>query len=274
MKQIKLQLLKKKAFHIISFVFGAFLFLNLGCKSTTTITSNAELIHINSSLNDEVLAQKMIQPYKESLDAEMNEVIVTSAIEFPKEKDKPETLLGNFVADLSFSTGINLYNTKNEQNIHMCLLNFGGLRTSLPKGKITKGKIFELMPFDNELVVVTISDDKLEELYLYLGKNPQPISGFFKLSYSEKGYKIYFDTEADACPEGGDIKPVVNYGNKILTSDYLANGGDNMTFFLDPINYEKVGIKLRDAIIEHCKAEHKKGKKITSALDERIYFTK
>ena len=78
MKQNKRLLLKKQAFHIISFVVGAFLFFNFGCKTTTTVTSNAELIHIDSSLSSEVLAQKMIQPYKESLDAEMNEVLVTS----------------------------------------------------------------------------------------------------------------------------------------------------------------------------------------------------
>ncbi len=260
MKQIKRQLLKKQAFHIISFVFGAFLFLNLGCKSTTTITSNAELIHIDSSLSAEVLAQQMIQPYKESLDAEMNEVLVISAMEFPKEKNKPETLLGNLVADLSLEI---IKGKFPQTKIDLCLLNNGGLRTSLPQGEITRGKIFELMPFDNELVIVTISEKQLIELINYIRNvGGQPISSGISFDFSSS--------------ENNDIKQLFNEkGNspfQILTSDYLAQGGDNMNFFLNPIKYETTGIKVRDAIIEYCIAEHKKGKQLTSKTDGRIRF--
>ena len=37
----------------------------------------------------------------------------------------------------------------------------------------------------------------------------------------------------------------------MLTSDYLANGGDAMYFFKGKTQY-KVGIKLRDAILDYC----------------------
>ena len=256
LKQIKLQLLKKQAFHIISFVFGAFLFLNLGCKTSTTITSNAELIRIDSSLSAEVLAQKMIQPYKESLDAEMNEVLVISAIEFPKEKDKPETLLGNFVDDLSLKIITEKFP---ESNINFCLLNNGGLRTSLPKGEITRGKIFELMPFDNELVIVSLNSTKAKELIQYIyNVRGQPISGV----------KLDFTLPIDT------LFKQLNFGNtvNVVTTDYLAYGGDKMDFFLNPMQLENTQLKLRDAIIEFCINENKKGKKITSNIDGRIHF--
>ena len=38
---------------------------------------------------------------------------------------------------------------------------------------------------------------------------------------------------------------------RVLTTDYLANGGDNMKFFVNK-EQKKVGIKLRDAIIDYC----------------------
>lgn len=256
MKQIKLQLLKKQAFHIISFVFGAFLFLNLGCKSTTTITSNAELIHIDSSLSAEVFAQKMIQPYKIALDSEMNEVLVISSIEFPKEKDKPETLLGNFVADLSLKIITEKFP---ESTIDFCLLNNGGLRTSLPKGEITRGKIFELMPFDNELVIVSLSSAKAKELIQYIfNVGGQPISGV----------KLDFTLPIDS------VFKQLNFGNtvNVVTTDYLATGGDKMDFFLNPMQLENTQLKLRNAIIEFCINENKKGKKVTSNIDGRIHF--
>ena len=59
-----------------------------------------------------------------------------------------------------------------------------------------------------------------------------------------------------------------NYNKiRVLTSDYLANGGDNMDFFIGK-NQNKLGIKLRDAIIEYC--EQKDTLKIN--LDNRLVF--
>ena len=45
-----------------------------------------------------------------------------------------------------------------------------------------------------------------------------------------------------------------------------------MNFFLDPMNTESVGIKLRDAIIQYCISENKKGNKLVSNLNGRITF--
>ena len=53
----------------------------------------------------------------------------------------------------------------------------------------------------------------------------------------------------------------------LLLLDYLANGGDNMDFFIGK-NQNKLGIKLRDAIIEYC--EQKDTLKIN--LDNRLVF--
>lgn len=195
----------------------------------------------------------------------MNEVLVISADEFPKERGKSETKLGNFVADLSLEVANGLYKPLDNDSIDFCLLNFGGLRTSLPKGEITRGKIFELMPFENELVVVTISETKIIELIMYLKSvGGQPISGF-EITFSDM-------TNED------DLKQLFSEDGlsqfKILTSDYLANGGDKMNFFLNPIKIEPVGIKLRDAIIQHCKEQHKKGNQLVGKLDGRITFEK
>jgi len=196
----------------------------------------------------------------------MNEVLVISAEEFPKERGKPETKLGNLVADLSLEVANELYKPIDNDSINFCLLNFGGLRTSLPKGEITRGKIFELMPFENELVVVTVNKDNyysfLEYIYTSGG---QPISG--DISIRKEGDDIVMDF-IDKFKNRRKKK--TSY--KILTSDYLANGGDNMKFFLNPIKTEPVGIKLRDAIIKYCKDQHKKGKELVSNLDGRITF--
>lgn len=248
--------MNKKIFHIISFVVGITLLISIGCKSSTNHPPTWKYTPIDSSIIEQQQAKQLIEPYKIALYSEMNEVLVISAMEFPKEKGKPETLLGNLVADLSLEIITKKFP---ESKIDFCLLNNGGLRTSLPSGEITKGKIFELMPFDNELVMVTLSTEKAKELIQYIyNVGGQPISGAV----------INFNFSVDSIFNQLNWKTPIN----ILTTDYLATGGDKMDFFINPIKIESTQFKLRDAIIEYCTAEHKKGKQLTSQLDGRIHF--
>lgn len=235
----------------------------LACSPSTKYVGKNSSIAVDSTITTNNKAAQLIKPYKEKLDAEMNEVLVISSEEFPKERGKAQTKLGNLVADLSLEVAQKMY----ADSIDFCLLNFGGLRTSLPKGEITRGKIFELMPFENELVVVTIDSIAFAKLTHYIFEvGGQPIS---------KGITMvdYLDTHGHAWEYHiliNENKYRENNEFKILTSDYLANGGDNMTFFANPIKYEKVGIKLRDAIIQYCKEQHQQGKQLKGVIDNRL----
>jgi 2',3'-cyclic-nucleotide 2'-phosphodiesterase (5'-nucleotidase family) len=240
------------------FTFIAIALLLIQCTPTTKVINTNSSTPINGAITEQEQATKLIAPYKQKLDAEMNEVLVISSEEFPKEKGKTQTKLGNLVADLSLDVAQEIYG----DSIDFCLLNFGGLRTSLPEGEITRGKIFELMPFENELVVITLTEDSLNSLIAYL-KNVggQPIGGKLYLSFTSEENQVIEDWE---------YKTHI----KVLTSDYLANGGDNMKFFLNPIQHEKVGIKLRDAIIQYCQEQHQQGKQLVGKLDDRIVIEK
>lgn len=244
------------------FIFIAITLLLIQCTPTTKVISSNSSTPINGSITEQQQATELIAPYKQQLDAEMNEVLVISFEEFPKEKDKAQTKLGNLVADLSFEIAQKIY----ADTIDFCLLNFGGLRTSLPKGEITRGKVFELMPFENELVVVTIDMQNFHNLVGYINKiGGQPISGDLKLNF--KGSLSNITRSKNTVRK---TRTTV----KVLTSDYLANGGDNMKFFLNPIKTEKVGIKLRDAIIKYCIEQNKEGKQLVGKLDDRIVIEK
>jgi hypothetical protein len=52
----------------------------------------------------------------------------------------------------------------------------------------------------------------------------------------------------------------------------LANGGDKMTFFSNPIKIESLNHAIRDVIIEYFIEENTKGNKLSSKLDKRIYY--
>ena len=179
----------------------------------------------------------IITPYKETLDADMNEVLCYAKINL--KKGQPESLLGNWTADLCLEKAQDLF----QDTIDMVLFNNGGLRASLSEGDITKRDIYQLMPFENELVILSLSLDDVDNLMNYLkytGGQPSAFSEWFKI----------------------DELPFY-----VLTTDYLANGGDKMRFFKNK-HQNVLGVKMRDAIIQYCIEKDT----IASQLDNRHLF--
>ena len=221
--------------------------ISLSACSTQFIIDSKQNSIIPVSATPDSLITSIIEPYKIGIDSVMNEVLCISEIEMTK--GRPESLLGNFVTDLCLEQFSDLAD--------ICIMNTGGLRSTLPKGEITRGKIYELMPFDNELVILELDENDLIGLFDYLtSRGGEPFSGItLEINNDELtnfSYPIYVNFD-----RGDKIK--------VLTSDYLANGGDKMWFFKDK-KQTKVGIKLRDAIINYCKSQQT----ISSELDGRI----
>jgi len=205
-------------------------------------SSDGETIGVNASADSTILT--IIAPYQQGIEAEMNEVLTYSKINLTKKGS--ESLLGNFVTDLCL----------NYADAHMCVMNNGGLRTTINKGNITRGKLYELMPFENELVLLELNKTDYLGLLQYICKRGgEPFSGI-NITMNKEGEIINNSWPVDFA-KGESIK--------VLTSDYLANGGDKMNFFKDK-EQRKVGIKIRDAIIDHCS----KTDTITATLDRRL----
>jgi 2',3'-cyclic-nucleotide 2'-phosphodiesterase (5'-nucleotidase family) len=221
-------------------------FLLASCSVQYNLQSHSESIYDVKADNDSTITA-MIAPYKIGIDSVMNKVLCISKIEMTK--GKPESLIGNFVCDLCLQQYSNMAD--------ICVMNNGGLRSILPKGEITKGMIFELMPFENELVILELGSDDYIQLLEYITKRGgEPFAGV----------NIIMDENGTVLSQSLDL----NKGKiRVLTSDYLANGGDKMSFFKDK-KQTKVGIKLRDAIINYCVAQDT----ISSELDNRISYEK
>ncbi len=242
--------------------FIVLLFACAGCHSHQ-IKSKAYAKTGRIPLSDTTLIDgsmhSLISPYKSRLDDQMNRVVCTSKVAMPRVKTEPESLLGNFVSDLC-------YNRLKKEHAHIdfCLLNFGGLRNALPKGEVSIRDIYQLMPFENQMVIVSISYDSLQSLTHYLAaKQGQPISG---ATIRIKNQLPDSFTINGAALTASNKKRIFH----VLTSDYLAKAGDQMTFFSSPKKLTPLNIKLRDLIIEHCKDQ----KYINSQLDKRVEILK
>lgn len=251
---------------LLSKFFLLLIFFGTSCSEPETelVKVKTEVNNVDVSLFDSLkgdsAVKELIAPYKARLEAEMNEVLAVSAM--PMEKSQPEGLLGNFVADLIYNKCKARYKPTDGIQPDFCLINNGGLRVPLPEGKVTKGKIFELMPFENELVVVTISGEKAKELFEYIAiVGGQPVSNIKMGIQDGKPVNVMIGGKAFD----------VNRNYKVVTSDYLANGGDKMEFFLEPINRENVAYKIRDAIIDHVREMGSEDERLKAELDQRIY---
>lgn len=201
---------------------------------------------------------KVILPYKEKLDEEMDEVIGATAK--PLTKGQPESLLGNFVADLCLEQANKSYKAEAYRKIDFCFLNNGGLRNNWPEGVITIRNAFEVMPFENELVVLSVNGEQVNKIVEWIGsKGGVPVSGIKMTLKTGIAASVYINNM--------EFNPQQEY--KVVTSDYLANGGDNL-FFLAEAKKEYINLKLRDAIINHCKELHAKKTVINPKFDNRI----
>jgi 2',3'-cyclic-nucleotide 2'-phosphodiesterase (5'-nucleotidase family) len=216
---------------------------------------------VNQSYIDDPESDSIIAPYKTILDQQMNVVLNNAIVDL--EKGRPESKLGNLISDLSMEIAASYYKPDDDVEIDFCLLNKGGLRTTIPEGPITLGLVYQVMPFENELVVVTISPENVNVLFDYLAqKGGEPISHATMGIKEGKPVNVLINGE-----------PIDNNRNyKVLTSDYLARGGDKMYFFLEPIAYEKAGIKLRDAIVVYLEKMAIKNQSINAKIEGRIYY--
>lgn len=211
-----------------------------------------------SVLSKDAKAEAIISPKREEMAIIMDEVLCTSANDMSKAR--PESALGNWVSDLCLWTARKHYRGM----IDGAIFNHGGLRSSISAGDVSRGDIFSLMPFDNELVLVRINRAGMDRMASYLAeRGGEPIS---EMSLSIRdGIPLNFAVQQSALEDR-------DYW--LLSSDYLANGGDKMDFLLPPYQQEKVllNIKVRDAIIDYCVKIEEEGKMIEANEDGRIRY--
>jgi 2',3'-cyclic-nucleotide 2'-phosphodiesterase (5'-nucleotidase family) len=246
----------KARFTVSLIILSVFSFA--GCKPKYTITRTEYVFSDSTDYPVDSSVYEFIQPYKQRMEGEMNTVLAES--DSAMQKGVPESKLGNFVADACMSETKKIYYPTDGKQPDFAFLNNGGLRRPLPSGKITRGDVFELMPFENELVVLTLDGKLVKKIFNFIAsKDGAPVSGVrFKISHKE-AIEIMID--------GKPLDTLRTY--KALTSDYLANGGDSFTMLSDEPR-ENTNLKVRDAIINYLVTAGKAGKKISVMTDGRI----
>jgi len=186
--------------------------------------------------------EELIAPYRARIGEEVRQVIGEAAVLLSKAV--PEGTLGNFAADAMLWAA----RRGSSEPVHMALTNNGGLRVPIAPGPITVGQIFELMPFENMLTVLTLTGAQVQELANALAaRRGEPIAGFsFRIEASGDGL-----VAGDLLVGGAPVDPGAEY--RIVTNDYMANGGEDLAPLLDPLAREDLPILLRDSFIGYVR---------------------
>ncbi|MBA4240410.1 MAG: hypothetical protein C0448_06775 [Sphingobacteriaceae bacterium] len=243
------------------FFFSALISLYACSKKTSVSNISESHIVINDNKIDSSIYKAML-PYKKTHDEQMYAVIAKS--EDALVKADVESTLGNFFCDAVIYETKKLLG-KDSNMVDVAIFNKGGLRNSLPKGNITIGNIFELMPFDNEVVLLKLSGTQFKDMcYKIVEKGGIPIGG---MRLTMKG-----STPTDITINGKAFDETKDYW--VVTSDYLANGGDSYSFFKNAKERKIMNVLLRNVIINYCEDITKLDQTIKPKLDGRIQLSK
>jgi 2',3'-cyclic-nucleotide 2'-phosphodiesterase / 3'-nucleotidase / 5'-nucleotidase len=202
---------------------------------------------------------------KEEVGGKFKEVIGSTPANLTRVQDvQPygESYLGNWACDV----------TRAKVAADVGIQNNGGIRIDVPKGDITVGTVFTIMPFDNTICVFTLTKAQLmgilEQAFndedkaknLTVGKGIQV-----------SGIKVIYDSSLPSLSRvvdithGGGSPIAATDVLKVATNNFLATGGDG---FLDFAKYTYVdtNVLVRDAMLEDVRHNGR----IAAVMDKRI----
>jgi 2',3'-cyclic-nucleotide 2'-phosphodiesterase (5'-nucleotidase family) len=224
------------------------LFISCGGSKTHITTIEGKQLPVTADYTAVPEIDAFVKPYREHIDADLDSVLAYC----PETMDKSKTIkgwqttIGNFEADVVFEKADKLMMQRHNLHLNIALLNHGGIRSILPKGNITARNAYEIMPFENSLVVIALKGQQIFEMaqYIIKEKKPHPLSGM----------EIHIGTDGTLkklTVQGKGVDPAKTY--YVATNDYLSNGGDSMTFFAAGTQKYDLDYKLRNLFIDYFK---------------------
>lgn len=227
------------------FLFIVLFFVLLtSCRSNHLYKIEGQQVAITDSLKTHQAIEAYIKPYRIRINKSLDSVISYAQDTYSKKDGQFNTAIGNMMADAVYQQTNPVFKSRTGKEIDLVLLNHGGIRSIISKGKITTRTAFSVMPFENSVVVVEMKGDKVEALVNYLVREQK--------AHPIHGMQITLDETLQlksATINGETIDKTKSY--YVATSDYLYNGGDRMTFFKPNEQLHQINYKIRNILIDY-----------------------
>lgn len=198
---------------------------------------------------------EFLSPYAQGISATMNKVLAYTPN--PLRAFQPESPLSNLSADV-YRLAASEYLG---EDVDIAITNLGGLRSQIPAGNITLGKVFEVMPFKNELEILWVKGQDLISLMNNIAsEGGQGVAGI--------SFRINNSLAQDIRINGLVINPKAVY--TVATNNYLAEGNDNMAPLKKHKKIVHTGKMVRDVFIHYLETETAAGRQIDAKIEGRI----
>ena len=207
-------------------------------------STRAEVIPINSTIPDDADIQKVIAPLAAEIKATFDLPLVGAPQGLFRGRRGEENLLGYWVADVMRKAAHGVIGSP----VRFAITNAGGLRANLRPGQLKVADIFELMPFENEMVVIELTGAEIIQVVKegLVRRGGEPCSGVIaKIEGTPELAKLTVTWE-----DGSPIDPTATV--KVATSDYLYGGGDSIPTLKQGRKPFTTGITLRQMLLDEC----------------------
>ena len=225
----------------------SFYFVVVACETESNKQKYGHNIEINQQVLSDSSIIKYYQPFKKNLEESlMNTPISYSPETYKKNDGELNSTLSNMFADATYEMSNPVFNKMSGKNIDIVLLNNGGIRSIISKGNISEKTAFELMPFENSIVVLELSGLSIIKMIDYLRK--------VKLQHPISGLQITLNNDYSVNEvniNGVGIENEKKY--YVATTDYLLEGGDKMYFLAETTKTTDINYKMRDILIDYFK---------------------
>ena len=243
------------------FVLLITLVLSLGCKQQGQRLGEIQAgqIRIDSTLEQVDSLETFIEPYRNRLNEVLDIPLCYAPHSLSKTDGALNSSLGNLMADIILKQADMVFQRREGKGVDIALHNYGGMRTAISRGAVTERTAFEVMPFENAIVIVEMSGATVRKMvdFLARARNPHPVAG----------RRLVLD--ADGRPASISVQGRLLEDSKtyyVATSDYLVGGGNGMTFLEAHSRLYKTGYKIRNAMIDYFREVDT----LTSGVDDRV----
>ena len=227
----------------------------------TDIQRTRILVDSRYDLTPDAQAAAFLSPYKAKVDSIMSPV-VGSIAKYMAAK-RPESELSNLLSDILVWGG-KAYGETPDVGIY----NIGGIRAAFAQGKVTYGDVLEVAPFENKICFLTLTGEKLLELFQQIAKRGgEGVSHGVSLTITKDGLL------RSATMKGKAIDPNALY--RIATLDYLAQGNDGLLAFKSGSNVvspQTTENNVRFIIMDYFREQEREGKVVDANIEGRINY--